>query len=82
MPLYNRSFLLCSETSKINWADDAATGQLEQRRKLASSILILSFFTGDDSQRVESEYDENGIKTVVEYRTDEQGRKLKVRRLA
>ncbi|CAD6584241.1 MAG: translation initiation factor eIF3 subunit g [Cyphobasidiales sp. Tagirdzhanova-0007] len=35
---------------------------------------------GDDTQRVEFDYDQNGIKTVVEYRTDEKGRKVKVTR--
>ena len=31
-----------------------------------------------EESRTETDYDEHGVKTIVEYRTDEQGRRVKV----
>lgn len=45
----------------------------------------MTFSAGDDNTssknlppRTETDFDENGIKTIVEYRVDEQGKKIKV----
>merc|ERR1712225_129031 len=48
----------------------------------ASKIDWADDAAAEDSQnqRVEGDFDENGIKTVIEYRTDDQGRRVKVTR--
>lgn len=64
--------------------------QVSRRRALAcrdaghslqvkrAAHLICASLVGDDFQRTETDYDDNGIKTVVEYRMDDQGRRIKV----
>lgn len=68
-----------SRSGKIDWADDAAIGQYKFACIPGVRGDLIPQTAGEDTQREEGDFDENGIKTVVEYRTDAEGKKIKVR---
>jgi hypothetical protein len=55
-----------------------STRTLDGEKQCVTARSPYCVHVADEFQRTETDYDDNGIKTVVEYRMDDQGRRVKV----